>query len=129
MKTVKQLGVWMDHSTAYMMELKGGNIVQNIIVSEFTHEEKESSISKSEKLMHNKEQQMQAAFFKEIGEGIKPFGNVLLFGPTDAKTELFHVLRADHHFDAIKFEITNTGKMNEKLMHNFVTHYFKVLNL
>ena len=76
--------------------------------------------------MHNKEKHMQAAYYKTIGEGIKTFGNVVLFGPTEAKTELYNLLRDDHQFDAIRIEIKDTGKMTEKMMHAFVKDYFKV---
>ena len=60
MENEKQLGIWMDHSEAFLMELSNDTIVQNIIVSEFTHEDRELSITnRGEKHMHIKEQHLQ----------------------------------------------------------------------
>ena len=41
--------------------------------------------------MHNKEQHEQSDYYKKLGETIKNYTEVLLFGPTDAKVELFIV--------------------------------------
>jgi hypothetical protein len=56
MTTAKNLGIWMDHSSAHVMEFTTDPIETNIIFSKFTHEEKEHSLGKGENLMHNKEQ-------------------------------------------------------------------------
>jgi len=125
MKTVKQLGIWMDHSSASLMELKGDTVIQDRIVCEFTREEKELSLSKGERAMHNKEQSQQSAYYKKISDYIRNFGEVVLFGPTDAKNELANLLKTDHHFDEIRIEIKETMKMTESQMKDFVKEYFK----
>jgi len=38
--------------------------------------------------MHNKRQQLHEVYYKEIADVILKYNNVLLFGPTNAKTEL-----------------------------------------
>ena len=58
MTTSKNLGIWMDHSNAHIMEFTTGTIETKIISSKFTHDEKVESLNKSESLMHNKEQHM-----------------------------------------------------------------------
>jgi hypothetical protein len=55
---------------------------------------------------------------------IKDCTEVLLFGPTDAKTELLHILRADHHFDNIEIEVMPADKMTETQQQAFVKDYF-----
>ncbi|MFT6479867.1 MAG: stalled ribosome rescue protein Dom34, partial [Spirosomataceae bacterium] len=40
----------------------------------------------------NKRQQMNEAFYKEIADEILKYDHVLLFGPTNAKTELHNFL-------------------------------------
>jgi hypothetical protein len=124
MTTVKNLGIWMDHSSAHLMELTISPIETNIIESSFTHQEKEESFSKGEKVMHNKEQHQQAAYYKALGETIKNYDDVLLFGPTDAKTELLNILKADHNFSKIKIEIRQSDRMTENQEHAFVREYF-----
>jgi hypothetical protein len=125
MKKVKQMGIWMDHSNAYLLELIHDKIVQNSLASGFTIEERESSLQKSEHFMHNKEQQQHAVFYKKIGEKIRLFQEVVLFGPTEAKYELFNLLKADHLFSDIKIEAKDTDKLTESEMYAFVREYFK----
>jgi hypothetical protein len=125
MKNVKQLGVWMDHSNAYLLELIHDQIIQNSLTSGFTNEEKESSMKKSEHFMHNKEQQQHALFYKKISDKIRDYREVLLFGPTDAKNELLNLLKADHLFADIKIEAKDSDKMTESEMYAFVRVHFK----
>lgn len=123
MTTVKKLGIWMDHASAHVMEF-ADPIVTNIVISESTHEEKEKTLQKGESMMHNKNQQQQAEYYKSLGETIKNYDDVLLFGPTDAKVELLNILKADLSFSKIKIEIRQTDKMTENQEHAFVREYF-----
>jgi hypothetical protein len=125
MKTTKQIGIWMDHSNAFFIELSGDSVKNSSITSEFTHEDMEQSLRKNENLMHNKEQQKQSAYFNRIADVIKTYNEVLLFGPTDAKSELLNLLKADHLFEKIKMEVKQTDKMTGFQMHTFVKNHFK----
>jgi nitrogenase subunit NifH len=120
----KDLGIWMDHANAHLMELTSSPIETRIIESKFTHNEKEHSLLKGENLMHNKEQHQQSEYYKELGDVIRNYGDVLLFGPTNAKTELLNILRSDHRFDKIKIEAKQADKMTEHQQHAFVRAYF-----
>ena len=123
MTTTKKLGIWLDHASAHVMEV-ADPMITNIVVSESTHEEKEKTLQKGESMMHNKNQQQQADYYKKLGSFIKDYDNVLLFGPTDAKVELLNILRADASFSKIKIEIRQTDKMTEKQEHAFVKEFF-----
>jgi len=125
MKKIKQMGIWMDHSNAFLMELANNKIVESIIVSEFTQQGKEKSMEKSEKFANNKEQQQQSSYYKKISGIIRNYQEVLLFGPTDAKNELLNLVKADHLFDNIKIEVKNSDKMSAMKMQDFVKEYFK----
>lgn len=124
MTKTKNLGIWMDHSNAHLMEFTTDPITTDIISSKFTHQEKEHSLSKSENLMHNKQQGQQSAYYKRLGDAIKNYEDVIIFGPTDAKSELLNILRADHNFENIKLEIEQTDKMTQNQQHAFVKDYF-----
>ena len=124
MKVANRLGVFMDHSSANLMEFTVDPIESKTIVSKFTHQVKEETIHKSEKEMHQKENHQHSEYYHKIGEQIKPFDEVILFGPTNAKTELLNLLKADHHFDKIKFEVKQTDKMTETEQHAFVKDHF-----
>jgi stalled ribosome rescue protein Dom34 len=127
MITVKRLGIWMDHSSAHLTEYSNDPVAIKIITSKFTHEDKEHSLVKGESLMHKKEQHKHAEYYKEIGEAIKDYDEVILFGPTDAKVELYNILRSDHLFSGIKIETKQADKMTEYQQHAFIKEYFTTL--
>ena len=124
MNNIKQLGIWMDHSNAYLMEFKNDIIVHRI-VSELTNHDEEFNFYKGEKLIHKKEQHLQLSYYKKIGDIIKKYQNVVLFGPTDAKNELLNLIKTDHLFENIKIEVRNSDKMTEEQMQTFVRNYFE----
>lgn len=124
MKIEKSLGIWMDHQDAHLMEFTVDPIETKTIESKFTHEEKETTLGRSENQMHNKEQHEEADYYKELGEVIRNYNDVILFGPTNAKVELFNFLRKDHRFVDTVIEIKSADKMTENQQHAFVREYF-----
>lgn len=114
----------MDHSSAHFIEFPNNSTEHRIIESAFTKENKQDALTRGEHLMHNKEQQKQSEYYKEIGEVIKNYNEVLLFGPTDARLELFNTLKANHHFENIKIEVQSADKMSDIEQHDFVKDYF-----
>lgn len=125
MKKLRLLGIWMDNSSAHAMTLANDTIITEIIDSKFTHQVREQTLSKSENMMHNKEQQQQSSYYQRIGDVIKNYEKVVLFGPTNAKSELANLLKEDHHFDAIEVEVKSADKMTEHQMQAFVKAYFE----
>ena len=123
MTTTKQLGIWMDHASAHLMAYTD-DIKTDVILSESTYAEKEKTLQKGESMMHNKNQQQLAEYYKTIGESVKNYDDVLLFGPTNARVELLNILKADMHFNKIKIETTPADKMTENQEHAFVRDYF-----
>jgi stalled ribosome rescue protein Dom34 len=124
METNKNLGIWMDHSTANLIDL---NTKKNnhSIASKFTFNTKEEALNRSEKGMHNKRQQMHEAYYQEIADEILKFDAVLLFGPTNAKTELHNYLNKDLHFKDIKIDIDSADNMTENEQFAFVRKHFE----
>ncbi len=125
MLTAKRIGIWMDHSNANVMEFVDGPIVSKSLSSDFTHEDKEKALGRSENQMHNKEQHQQSEYYKKLGEIIRHCEAVVLFGPTNAKTELYNTLKTNHLFAKIKIEVKQTDKMTENQQHAFVKDYFE----
>lgn len=124
MKTQKNLGIWMDHANAELIDLQTETNSQ-AITSEFTSSTKEEALTRSEDIMHNKEQQMHEAYYKKIAAQIVNYDQVLLFGPTNAKKELHNYMNKDLHFKNIKIEVKGADKMtsNEKVA--FVRNHFE----
>jgi hypothetical protein len=125
MSKATDVGIWMDHLSAHITEFTVDPMKTTIIHSRFTHEVKEQTLHRSENIMHNKEQHEELEYYKEIGNIIKNYEEVILFGPTEAKSELFNILSHDSHFSKIKIEIKQTDKMTENQQHAFVRKHFE----
>jgi hypothetical protein len=124
MKKNNNLGIWMDHSAANLIDINSKNECQSI-VSNFNSETKEEALNTSESLMHNKRQQMHEAYYKEVADEILKYNHVLLFGPTNAKVELHNYLKKDLHFKKIKIDIEPTDKMTDNKKNAFVKNHFE----
>lgn len=124
MKTNKNLGIWMDHSISHLIDLNAKKNNRSIS-SKFTSNTKEEALNRSEKGMHNKRQQMHEAYYQEIADEILKFDHVLLFGPTNAKTELHNYLNKDLHFKDIKIDIDSADNMTENEQFAFVRKHFE----
>jgi hypothetical protein len=124
----KKLGIWLDHSNAHLMELINNSISTTTVESTFSHAKKNETMEKSEQLMHNKEQHEQLAYYKVLEEIILSYTNVILFGPTDAKTELYNLIKNNRQFENIKIATLPADKMTENQQHAFVKEYFETLD-
>jgi stalled ribosome rescue protein Dom34 len=122
--TIKKLGIWMDHSMANLMEFTTDAIQTKTIHSDTSQHGKNSDFGKNENLMHNKEQHQQSEYFKKLGEAIKNYDEVILFGPTTAKAQLLNLLAEDQRFSKIKIEVKQTDKMTGNQQHTFIKEHF-----
>jgi hypothetical protein len=124
MTTAKKIGIWMDHSNAHLMEFTTDPITTTTITYDFSHQDTENSLGRSENQMHNREQHEQAAYYKKLSEVIKKYEEVILFGPTDAKVELLNIINKNHLFAHIKISVKQADKMTMNQQHAFVKKYF-----
>jgi stalled ribosome rescue protein Dom34 len=109
MQNHNKLGVYLDHSKANLFNFGTEAAEFLVIESEFEHKK-----STSERQLHNRENQLQRKYYEDIGDAILDFNIVLLFGPTDAKTELQNYLSEIKKFGTISI----TTKTTDKLMPN-----------
>jgi hypothetical protein len=124
MKTPKKLGIWMDHSTAHIIELKN-NSIKSITIESLSLQGEKQNFGEDESLKHNTEQDQLAEYFKRLSTVIKGYPEVIQFGPTNAKTELYNLLKKDSHFNNIKIEIETTDNLTENQMHAYVKEHFE----
>jgi len=124
MEAKKKLGIWMDHSIAYLMEFTTSAFEIKTIESRFSEQKKLLTLSKSDSSMYGKEQQKLFKYYKKISEVIIEYKKVILFGPSTAKLELFDFLAEDEQFIKIKFEIQNTDEMTRDQKNSFVMNMF-----
>ena len=120
----KKVGVWMDHSIAHLMEFSKHPFEITTIESKFTPEQKIGSAKKRQNNLHNKEKEEQTKYFKKIMNVISKYNEIILFGPTDAKQELFNIVVTDNRFQNSKVLVKQTDKMTPIQQEAFVTGYF-----
>ena len=113
MATRDRLGIWMNHSIAHLIEFNTDTFESKSIESTNTIYIEEDSILKNEQNANSKGQAQLSAYYKKICDVIKDYEEVILFGPTNAKAELFYILKADHLFNKIKIIMKGAVKIND----------------
>lgn len=126
MKTSKQAGIWMDYSKAIVIEVNRDVTTRQVIESDFTYEEKQHSFARNEGLMHKKEQRLEGEYFKAITKAIQNYREVVLFGPGDAKSELFNRITSDPHFKSVRISVEPADKLTDNQLVAYVKDYFHV---
>lgn len=123
--TQKRLGIWMDHAYANPFDYTTGTVeALEKVETAFTKEEKEKVLLKGESSMHNKEQQKVKEFYTKLMETIVTYDDVILFGPTNAKTELFNMIKKDRHFDKIKISAKDFDYATPNQKSSFVSEHW-----
>ena len=123
--TGTKIGIWMNHSIAHLMEHSNNPFEIKTIESKFTYQEKVKSLLKGEIDLHKKEQMEQSKYYKKLTNIVKKYKEVILFGPTNAKEELFDIITANNRFVHIKIEIKQTDLMSPNQQHAFVKEFFE----
>lgn len=126
MKSAKQLGIWMDHSIANLIEFSNDKMVKRTVELIPAFPGPVEDLRLNESLMNNKVHDHLADFYQKLSDVIKNFDEVLLYGPTHAKTELFNQLKEDIHFDRIKIDVKPADKMTENQQEAFVKKFFNM---
>jgi stalled ribosome rescue protein Dom34 len=124
MQEIPQLGIWMDHAKANLIECGEVSASVKTIHSTFDQEKFTMAKSKGDHLMHNKRQQHLAAYYKKIGNEMSGYKTAILFGPTEAKYELLNILKSDTRFENTTIAVHATDKMTDNQKQAFVNNYF-----
>ena len=125
---MKKLGIWMDHSNAHLMDISTAEIETKNILCTFTHQDKVESLSKSERGMHDKRQHEQAAYYKQLSETIRNYNEVVIFGPTNAKDELYNTFKDNPLYKDVAVFLLSADKMTEPQEQAFVKDFFSTRN-
>lgn len=127
MKTNIKVAIYMDHYRAEVFEYSEHAELFQTFESEFNAVEKKKVLLKGESHMHNKEQDLQQKFYEVLKKTLVKYDSILLFGTTTAKTELFHVLQADHSFEAKEIILKNTDRLTENQKTAFINEFYTSL--
>lgn len=123
MKSAKRIGIWMDHSVAHLVEYTDDQTSTKTIYAQ-VGEQDEPLNPRDETMIQNKKQNQLSNYYKRLSEALINYEDVVLFGPTSAKEELINLIKADHHFDKIRFAIKTTDSMTENQRFAFIDAHF-----
>jgi len=125
MKTFKQLGIYIDFTNAFLMELINKQIISRNIEFEIKSTKEIQHTGKPETTIQNQVKHLiPPAYLLEICDVIRNYHQVVLFGPNEAKNELFNLLKFDHNFEGIKIENVNTGNLTENQKQDFLKEFY-----
>jgi Lhr-like helicase len=122
----KKIAVYMDHFAANILEYTDAAKIVKIIKSGFNKDQKEKILQSGESLLYHKEQNLQKEFYAKLRAELLNYESVLLFGATNAKTELLNILQIDAKFLNVEFTLKNTDKLTDKEQVNFVNDCFYI---
>ena len=124
MDITKKIGVWLDHSHAKLTEFTSDQTPAVTVESRFTPDEEQKLLSHGDYTSQNKEKHRRSEYYRKISDAIVTYDEVLLFGPTSAKLELFNILIADSRFAKVKTEVKNADKMTDNQQLAFIKEFF-----
>jgi hypothetical protein len=134
----KKVGVWMDHSKACFVDLNPNPTMAGITYSEAEEQERingESSegvrlgnnrFTNNEHHRHNRKTDLMQKYFKNISTRLRDYDDILLFGSSKAKEELFNLLKSDRHFAEKKINLKTSTHLTENQMLAEVRQFFEV---
>ena len=136
----KVIGVWLDHSKAKLIKLQDCAAEITTVLSPYKRHIRipgESSnktrfgmkyYSNQEYNSHHKKQHDLNSYYKEMEIRLSKFDEILLFGPTEAKKELYNHMSENKVFSSKAISLENADKMTEKEMAAYVKSYFSKFN-
>ena len=121
----KFLGLWLDHEDARLIATEGTGPIGDFSIIRHVKAHHRDSRGSSENAQHHSIQEERKKFFQQVTEAIKPFDDILIFGPGTAQEELRNHLTSDKDFHGKKLSIDTAGNLTENQVIAKVRDFFK----
>ena len=95
MATEKKSGIWLDDLNARLEEYHSAEGEQNVTELPLTQQVKNPVAGNRENVIHSKEYLQQSEYHKKLDEAIRNYNEVILFGATTVKVDLFNALNTE----------------------------------
>ncbi len=137
------VGVWLDHHQAHLVYPKGKDeyAVETLVSPHDNHPRFEGETStdtsfgsfgrtspamgsNNEHNKHNREQKELHDYYRMLQKVLAQYDEILLFGPTTAKEELYNILFDDKAFNGKRILVEKSDKMTGNQLLAFVKDYF-----
>ena len=116
----------MDYTSAQIYENATGEFLLTSMESNFYLPLKKKGEANSESPIHNEKNQTDQAFYNDLLLLIKDYDEAVLFGPTQAKTALFDLIKASPECNNLYIQTLEADKMTTEQMKAFVKTHFKI---
>lgn len=134
-KELKVAGVWMDHSEAFVIEPEHGK-VKHLLSPGISHVRHAGEGSDGVKLgnhrstnnefsKHEREQQINHTFYKELAVALHHYDNIYVFGPTTARSEFANYVKKERLLSGKNIETHPADKMTDNQMVALVKKHFE----
>lgn len=134
---IKRTGIWLDHSKAKLIVLYEGAVQITTVHSPYIRhirirgQKDDTSVyqnlfgSTRENTKHHIKQNELHSYYSDLEKRLADSDEILLFGPTHAKNELYNVLMKNKKMQNRPIMIKNSEYLTEKQMIAFVRKFFK----
>lgn len=135
---IDQVAVWLDHASAEIIEYHNGeSVLLETIESPYDRKpriEGEGSdvtrfgrtySSNNEDRKHNRLQNELNSYFTDLENRVKDYKEILLFGPTNAKDQLYNRLMENKIFSAKTLAVESVDTLTENQKMAFARDFFK----
>lgn len=137
MQNNKQIAVWLDYSKASFISADPSNKNIQTIYSEYnfapgkngTSEDgyhRDGEHNQKEYRSNKKEIDQLNDYYNNIEKVLEKYDDILLFGPTKAKNELYNRLSENKKFATKTIDVESADKMTENQLFAFVREYFTI---
>jgi hypothetical protein len=137
-KSIKKIGLWLDHVDAHFIELEDGQEIFETIYSgkeSFNRIKGESGngikmgnfrSTNNEHQVQMRENEILCDYYKNIAKRLENFDEIFIFGASTAKDELTNLLRKNKHFDDKLIHTESSDQITKNQMIARVRSFFKM---
>ncbi len=134
------VGVWLDHHQAHLVYPKGKDeyAVETLVSPHDNHPRYDGETStdttfgrtfaawgsNNEHNKHQREQKELHDYYRMLQKVLAQYDEILLFGPTTAKEELYNILFDDKAFNGKRISVEKSDKMTGNQLLAYVREYF-----
>jgi stalled ribosome rescue protein Dom34 len=113
MNKKKVVGIWMDHSTAYVVATPDGSPTGDFsLIKKIDADHHKSDNYKNERVELSKEKLELKKFFKELANEINDESDIFIFGPGTAQEELRNYLHDVHSLNPKNIELASADHLS-----------------
>lgn len=116
----RKLAIWLDHDQAIVIVYPPEGEPEVISKGGSTQE----SLPIAEKRLNQKLRNFQREYYDRISARMNGFSDILLFGPTDAKSELFNRVTKMPNHRTRRIQVKNATKMSTPQLIAYVKSAF-----